>query len=256
MEDLKQSVLESLDGTANPQIYPYLPYILQDLWELGTDPQLVLALVSRHVKRSPLKILDLGCGKGAVSINLAKNLNCSVLGIDGLSEFILEAQMFAEKHKVADHCVFEVADAREKISEIKGFDLVILGAVGQILGTLNQTLSKIATALNPEGFVVMDDGWVEDDYSGVYQRCHKKSDFYKMIEDAGFELVDEFRFDSDSMNEANRRIHEPLTKRVIELIQREPEKRTVFEEYLKSQEYEISMMSGDVKCTLCLLKMK
>lgn len=256
MENLERSVLESLDGSGNQEIFPYLPYILQDLWALGTDPQLVLSLATRHLKKSPLKILDVGCGKGAVSVILAINRDCTVLGIDGLPAFIQEAQIFAEKHNVADRCVFEVADARQKIMELRGFDLIILGAVGQILGNLCQTLTKVALALNPGGYVVIDDGWVEDNYPGNYSRCHKKSDFYKMIEDAGFELVDEILFDSDAMNEANNRIHEPLTKRVHELMGREPVKRPVFEEYLKAQEFEIGMMSGDVTCTLSLLKMK
>jgi len=53
------------------ELLPYLPYILQDYWELGSDPEVMVQLVKKYVNLSNnTRILDLACGKGAVSIKL------------------------------------------------------------------------------------------------------------------------------------------------------------------------------------------
>ena len=54
---------------SHPNLYPYLSYILQDRWEIGSEPQTIIHIIEKHFKNyADLKILDLGCGKGAVSI--------------------------------------------------------------------------------------------------------------------------------------------------------------------------------------------
>ncbi|WP_319642021.1 class I SAM-dependent methyltransferase [Methanovulcanius yangii] len=52
---------------------------------------------SRH-----LKIADIGCGTGASTILLAKNLDATITAVDFLPEFLDELQTRAEDHGVAD----------------------------------------------------------------------------------------------------------------------------------------------------------
>jgi hypothetical protein len=60
-------------GAQTTELIPYLPYLLQDLWELGGMPGDVCALLQPHVSmEKELRVLDLACGKGAVGISLAK----------------------------------------------------------------------------------------------------------------------------------------------------------------------------------------
>jgi 2-polyprenyl-3-methyl-5-hydroxy-6-metoxy-1,4-benzoquinol methylase len=66
--NLEKSIVESLDGPIT-EIFPYLPYILQDIWEIGADPDTMLQIIDRNIEKRPLKILDLGCGKGAISMS-------------------------------------------------------------------------------------------------------------------------------------------------------------------------------------------
>ncbi|MBE0636972.1 MAG: methyltransferase domain-containing protein [Bacteroidales bacterium] len=254
MDDLEKSVVESLDGAANPRLYPYLPYILQDVWELGTDPGIVFELVQQHIQITPLKVLDLGCGKGAVSIRLAEALDCSVLGIDGLPEFVSDAQKYASKQNVTDKCRFETGDARIKVLDLKDFDLAILGAVGQLFGDIHQTLTIVGRTIKRDGYIILDDGWIPNESSTEYNRCLRKSEFYRQIKTAGFEIVEERGFDQGFIDEANRSIFEAIKKRIDELIQREPVKRTIFEHYLEVQKHENQMMATEVICALWLLK--
>jgi SAM-dependent methyltransferase len=254
--DLRQSIIESLDGAANPELYPYLPYILQDLWEMGTDPRAVVELVKKHIKTAPFEALDLGCGKGAVSIRLAEAFDCRVTGIDGLPEFIDEARSYAAKYNVTHKCRFEVDDARVRIKSLQDFDLAILGAVGQLFGNIFQTLISVGKTLKPGGYIIIDDGWLPDDSNTTYDRCLRKSEFYYQIEKAGFDILEERRFDSDLFNAANDEIWIAMKKRIDELIEKEPQKRNIFEHYLEVQQNEIEMMTTEIVCALWILKMK
>ena len=65
MEEIQNSIVEALDGP-DIELYPYLPYLLQDLWEIGADPSIMLALLKNNIKKKKLRIMDLGCGKAAV----------------------------------------------------------------------------------------------------------------------------------------------------------------------------------------------
>lgn len=72
MQSLEESVVKAMDGSDN-ELFAYLPYILQDIWEFGADPDAIVQLIEKHcTDYHKLKILDLGCGKGAVSVKTAK----------------------------------------------------------------------------------------------------------------------------------------------------------------------------------------
>lgn len=74
MKTLEESVVTAMDGS-DSELFSYLPYILQDIWEIGTSPEVIIDLVQKHTKKySNLKVLDLGCGKGAVLIKLANKV--------------------------------------------------------------------------------------------------------------------------------------------------------------------------------------
>ena len=77
--NLEKSVTRSLDGD-NEDLFPYFAYLLQDLWEIGASPAIIKKLLRKNTDdKEKMQILDLGCGKGAVSIQLAKQFDCQCL---------------------------------------------------------------------------------------------------------------------------------------------------------------------------------
>ena len=76
MKSIEESVVTAMDGS-DKELFPYLPYILQDIWEIDTDPATVIDILKANFQDfADLKILDLGCGKGAVSVKVAAALGC------------------------------------------------------------------------------------------------------------------------------------------------------------------------------------
>jgi cyclopropane fatty-acyl-phospholipid synthase-like methyltransferase len=254
MKDLKTSIVESLDGGANPEIFPFLPYILQDIEEIGTDPVLVEKLIRKHIGSKPLKVLDLGCGKGAVSVHHAAKLGCMVTGIDGMQEFVDAAIALAEKHKVSHLCSFRQGDIREEINTCSGFDVIILGAIGPVFGLIRDTLRTVTPALKPGGYVIIDDGFKEDGALPEYDRVVSRLEFYGQIAETCFTVVEELILPSAELTKSNLEIQDKIVMRAEELTSRYPEKEKIFRAYIQEQENEIDLMDGKLVVGIWLLQ--
>ena len=69
----------------------------------GGEAETKRALALAGLDRSrPLKIADIGCGTGASTVLLAKELGAEITAVDFLSEFLDELQSRAHDHGVAD----------------------------------------------------------------------------------------------------------------------------------------------------------
>ena len=65
MSSVEEKLARSLTAES-VELIQFLPYLLQDLWDLGSSPQDMLDLVRQHVSwTGQLEVLDLACGKGA-----------------------------------------------------------------------------------------------------------------------------------------------------------------------------------------------
>ena len=100
MDTVKKSIIKSLDGLEFG-LFPYLSYMLQDLWEFGASSEIIIDIIKRHgILNNDSKILDLGCGKGAVLIRLVKKFRCEGHGIDALPDFILHGNGIEQGYSV------------------------------------------------------------------------------------------------------------------------------------------------------------
>lgn len=247
MKSFEESVVTAMDGT-DAGIFPYLAYILQDFWEIGSSPADMIELVEKHTKNySNLKVLDLGCGKGAVSVKIAGKLNCECWGIDGIGEFIAEANQKAKEYKVESLCRFEQADIREKINELPAFDVIILGAVGQVFGDYLATLTKLKRCLKTGGIILIDDAYIEDSSAFNHSALLKRSELLKQISEARMVLIDEKTVNNaDEQQSEYEQEFDYITLRCKELIKKYPSQKILFEEYIKKQNEEYSVLTNDV----------
>jgi len=253
MKSIEESVVTSMDGTDN-YLFPFIPYILQDIWEIGSSPEIIISLIKKHAKNySNLKILDLGCGKGAVSIQIAKEFNCYCYGIDAIKEFVSEAQNRAKEYKVETNCFFEVDDIRTRIEIMKDFDIIILGSIGPVFGNYFSTLSTLKKSIKRNGLIIIDDGYIEDGSNFTHPLIEKKSKIFEHISAARMKLIDEVIITQEEIKESDDYIFKHLKKRCQELIKKEPSKSNLFLDYIKKQEQENEVLEQRVICSTMVI---
>ena len=194
MKSLEESVVYAMDGS-DVELFPFIPYILQDFWEIGADPKIIVKLIAKYTNsQKNLKVLDMGSGKGAVSINIAAKLGFECLGIDAIPDFIVIARQKASEFHVSHLCHFEVGDIRKKVNKLGCFDIIVLGSIGPVLGNWYKTLTILSPLLKDDGMIIIDDGYIEDGSDFTYPQVQKKQEIIDQIKCAKMQLVEEVRF--------------------------------------------------------------
>jgi ubiquinone/menaquinone biosynthesis C-methylase UbiE len=212
------------------------------LWELGAIPNDIIHLIEQNIEVTPnTKILDLACGKGAVSINLARAFGCKVKGIDLIPEFIDYAVTKALAYGLQDRCEFIVGDINESVLNENGYDIVILASVGDVLGNVLETLLKLKKTVRSRGYILIDDAYSKDDSNKVY---HTRELWLKAFSDAGVRLVAEKKAEARVLKDINKYNQDRITQRAHELMKSYPDLVDLFAGYIESQQAECNELEG------------
>jgi len=241
------------------ELLPFLPYLLQDFWELGSDPDVMAELIKKHVNLSEdTKVLDLACGKGAVSVKVARKLQVRVKGIDLIPEFIDFAAQKAQEHGVANLCDFEVGNINEAVAREKDYDVVILGAVGDVLGDPSETLHKLKGTVKTGGYILIDESYLKDDgkpediqYNNYEYLTEKR--WAMLFAESGLELVETVSaFCSENLDSVYGMT--AITKRANEMMEKHPDKKAMFEGYIRSQQNEYDDIDNRLESVVWMLR--
>lgn len=251
MSETELKLAQSLTAES-VDLIPYLPYLLQDLWDLGAIPEDVIALLKRNsVLTSEAKALDLACGKGAVSVRLAAEFGCQVKGIDLMPAFVEHAVFMARQHQVDQLCDFVVGDIHEAVESERSYDLVVLGAVGDLIGSPAVTLKKLEKTIRSGGCIVLDDAYGQGlEVDGFLSR----TEWSQFFEQNGLRLVDEIIIDSQKMKELNDRQQPLIRRRALELSEQHPQLAPLFEGYIRSQQAECEELEQILEGVTMLLQ--
>lgn len=254
MRTIEESVVIAMDGS-NKELFSFFPYILQDLWEIGADPDAIIKLIRKYCYNIPeLKVLDLGCGKGAVSVKVSQNLGCTCYGIDAIPEFVDFANKKATEFEVARLCKFDTGDIREKVKKLSGYDVVILGAIGPVFGDYFLTLTTLSKCMNENGVFIIDDSYINDESDFKHPLMYKKSEILQQIEKAEMKLVENAVVNRSDIKETDDFIFNNLKRRCNELIEKFPAKKTLFLDFVKKQEVENDVLENKVINTTMVIK--
>jgi len=239
-----------------PELLPYLPYILQDFWEIGSDPDVMVRLIEKNVSLSgQTRILDLGCGKGAVAVKIADKLCVKVKGVDLMQVFVDYAKVKATEYGVIDLCEFIVEDINETVEKERDYDCVIFGALGSVLGDSAETLDKLKAVIKTGGYILLDESCLPDDGDQEdvrydYYTYLTQWQWHRLFEEKGLELIE-----TDSGNESDSESGmASLSTRVSELIEKHPDKRDIFKGYIQSQQNEYDDIDNSLITATWILK--
>jgi cyclopropane fatty-acyl-phospholipid synthase-like methyltransferase len=234
MEVNKLSIVNSLSGS-NDKIFDHLPYLLQDLWELGGVTNCIIQLLDRNLGSiiTSLNILELCSGKGAVIISLASKYKCSGKGIDLFEPFINNSIRESAKNNV-DHLLnFEIMDIKDAVNTLRNFDIVIYGGDTDVLGNEVDSLSKISQCCSDKGYIV---------YDTVLKSI---VDGDSVFNGTGLNVIDSSVCDKDELVELNKVNNSKIRRRASELITKYPDKKELFENYVRAQEEESTELEND-----------
>jgi ubiquinone/menaquinone biosynthesis C-methylase UbiE len=186
-------------------------------------------------------MLDLACGKGAVSVNICKELNIETKGIDIIPEFIDYAKEKAIEYGVQNRCKFEVEDINKAVQKEKEYDIVIFGAAEDILGTPFETLQKLKQTVKENGYILIDEAYVETKNQNVKYETYEYltlDEWKELFKNTNLKLIETLKAEENMQKEMNDYNTNKIVKRAEELIKKYPSKKKLFEEYIENQKAE------------------
>ena len=106
------------------------------------------------------KVLDVGCGTGAVLRTLARRTDFDgrLYGVDQCQPFVDAARDFADREGTAGRIEFRVGDAHQLDFPSEAFDAVIAHTVISHVSEPQKVLKEMTRLVRPDGIVVIFDG--------------------------------------------------------------------------------------------------
>ena len=255
-EQQKIQVAKGFDAT--PELIPFIPYLLQDLSELGSSPETIIEILDSLHLNKKTKVLDLACGKGAVSIQIAQRLGFSCKGIDLFKPFIEIAREKALEAGIRHLCKFEVNDINNVIFKEKNYDVLILAAAESLLGEVDEAIGKLRNCVIDGGIIIYDGTFLNESSSLTnpdYSVIKKYAGTIKQLTSYGDEIIKEAIIPTEDTMAINNAYTDVIRKRADELLLKYPEKKKLFFSYIEKQEAECSIIENDLTgCIWCVKK--
>jgi cyclopropane fatty-acyl-phospholipid synthase-like methyltransferase len=252
MENLtKKEFQNSLDLTSD-ELESYIPELLKGLWELGSMPEYIIELIGRNNLGKVKNVIDLGCGKGAVLVKLAKQFEIKAIGIDIVPDFIQEANKYARDCGVFDKVLFRTEDIIETLKKTSKQDIVIYGYDSEILGSLDNTLRQLTNCVKTDGYILLEFMFADQLTEGMVSDKEMK----KIIEQTGYRILDRIDWDREILKQTNLQNTVIIKENVKRLISQYPDKKEIFNEYLQNQIDECEELENGYFCTTLLLGQK
>ena len=251
----QQSVANSLE--VEEHLLPYMPYLLQDLWALGSSVDQILDLIGTlPLSSDSVKVLDLGCGKGAVSVQLASNFGFDVVGVDAMPVFLKDADKKASEYQVSNYCTFIEQDILTYVMDKHSFDIVILASVGGVLGSNKDTIKKLRTQVRSGRYIIIDDGYLKNkkvlNRKG-YKHCRNYKKTVEELTIFGDRLYAEISTAEESSN-INNEYLKVIENRSLELIDQHPELKEELNNYLNLQKEECEILNSEFEGMIWVLE--
>ena len=254
-KNTQQSIASSLE--ADTKILCYMPYLLQDLWVLGSAiDQIINIFTTIPLEKKSTKVLDLGCGKGAVSINIASKFGYKIVGVDAMPEFLKEAKNKAVDLGVSKLCTFVEQDILDFTKQSNNFDVVILASLGGILGTIKDTVKILRTQVKPGGYIIIDDGYLKQGVKLDRMGYEHYKSYRETITDLTFfndNLISEISTTKLS-KEINDEYIGHIEKRIAELAVKYTDLKTDFMNYLELQKEECDVLENEIEGIIWVLE--
>ncbi|MBN2720381.1 MAG: class I SAM-dependent methyltransferase [Proteobacteria bacterium] len=242
-----------------PDLVPFLPELLGDLWSLGLPPDMVAALLRPfHLPGEKTRVLDLGCGKGAAAVCLAGDSGFRVTGVDLFPPFIEEARMRAKEKGVGRLCRFIEEDILEYVKRPRRFDVAILISTGGVFGGLAESVTALRGQVVPEGLMVVGEGYRKEGAlpSSLLENCCGREEAYARLTSRGDAILAEKTVAEDRTAAQYRDYILALERGTNRICLHHPELEPLLREHLTAQERMCGVLKSSFVPALWLIRKK
>jgi SAM-dependent methyltransferase len=251
--DQERQIAAALDAT--PELLPYLPELLADLWDLGASPELIAGWLRRAGLPRGSRVLDLGCGKGAVSLTLARELGLRAYGVDLFEPFIRDARARAAEWRLESLCRFETGDLSEVAREAAGYDAVVYASVGA-LGRLDRCVETLRGCVRTGGSILIEDGCLA---LGVepgpgFEKLAPLEESRRRLASHGDEILREQILEPAEMRAVDQRYIESIAARAWQLAAAHPGDAELILGYVGRQERAAAAWERNARSATWLLR--
>jgi cyclopropane fatty-acyl-phospholipid synthase-like methyltransferase len=254
-ERQQQEIAQAFDAT--PELLPFIPELLADLWALGGSVEVIVDLLRPlSLPAETTRIVDLGCGKGAVALTLAQEFGFQALGVDLFEPFVQEARERAEEMGIASRCQFICEDIRNTLFEVRDYDVVIYASV-MALGRLDECVAKLRQCVHSGGYMLIDNAFLTDPgkvESPWYEHCATHEETLSWLTAHGDALLREVIISTEDVKALNCEYTELIRSRAEKLAKLHTEAADSLYGYVEKQERESEIMERTVTSAVWLLQ--
>ncbi len=243
-------VARSVDVT--PDLIPVLGPLFAGLSSLGSTPRRLASLVARY-STPGARVLDLACGKGAASVEIASRHNAKVLGVDACTEFLNAARELAERKRVSSSCRFVQADVRAFARTHRArYDVALM--IG--LFPLAKAAPLLRSLVRKGGIYLIDDAVLDQansdaaDFEGVPD-AHACA---AMIERLGDRVERRLLLPRSVIRSQNRTIHARLASAAASLAKSHPDLRRSLRAFVSRQREASAVLLGPLRPTIWVVR--
>ncbi|MCC6678397.1 MAG: methyltransferase domain-containing protein [Phycisphaerales bacterium] len=244
---LLRQVARSVDAPG--ALIPVLPRLFEGLDALGCMPRLTARLAREAGAGPGLRVLDLGCGKGAAAVEVAARTGCLVLGVDAFGPFIDSARELAERRGVAERCEFRKGIIGRSPRGM--FDGALL---------LNVLPLEVAAPLarrlvRPGGFYIVDDAVrVRGRRLPAGVMVLEREEARARLMQGGDEILAEYIPAPARVRAMNARLYRVIAGNTRALARERPGLRPALAEFLRRQREANRQLSGPIRPALWVVR--
>ncbi len=243
---------------------PLLGELFADLWALGSAPRRIANWLHVAGLRRSHRVLDLGCGKGAVAVGLARRFGCRVLGVDALPPFIASARESAKRHGVAELCRFEVADASRFVRRLRAGRLRAKGralwdqahfdvSMMVSLWPAERAARALAPLTRPGGLIVIDDA-VSIESARRRGLPPTAAHMRVVFASLGLQVLREHVSTRSETARRDVSLYSRIAARGRRIARRDPRSRAIIAMCLRRQREAIRVLAGPLRPAMWLLR--
>lgn len=236
-------------------LLPYAAELLADFDELGSDAELIVDVIRGLDLPVGARVVDLGSGKGAVALEIARETGFETVGVELFEPFVISSRTLTEAAGVIGHCRFVHGDVLNMAEQVGEFDVAVCAALGDVLGPLETTIDAVRRYVRPGGYMVISDAFVSESGSTQFdgfENYARLEETRRRLTTHGDELIHEVIEEAD--DEEDSREADSIGNRASALARSNPLNAQALFAFAKAQEDQYAYMEDNLIGAIWVLK--